>query len=160
VTTDRAPDAGTFGDDAVPVELVEAGRRRTATRRRAAHALQRASHRRRIATTSIVGALVVVSVGLADAGVQRTLPTAASPSTAATSAQALKGANALLARVARTFRADQLMLTRLEDSTKAALSARSPVVIVAPTPYLPATMPTSGAPAPAVHVVTGASSAG
>jgi hypothetical protein len=160
MTTDRTPGPGAGDDAGVPFELIETGRRRTATRRRAAHSLQRASHRRRIVTTSIAGTLVVVGVGVADAGVQATLPTTSSPATAATSAQALASTNALLARVTRALGLDRLVLTQLEKSTKAALGAASPVIpVVSASSSAPSFAPVA-TPAPATHAMTGPTGAG
>jgi hypothetical protein len=160
VTTDHAG-AGLPGDAAVPPELVAASDRRAEHRRRTLRSLGHASTRRRLTSAAIVSALAMLGVGVADAGVQHTLPPTTTTGPTAPGSTSAGSAYGSLRRVALALSADRQALAQLQAATRNALKAGLPIVS-APTPSVGSPAPVSvPAPvAPPAHATTGASGAG
>lgn len=170
-------------------ELLVAANRKAEARRRASRALVRASDRRRIIPMAVVGAVVLVGVGIADAGVQSTVPSTTTSTPPATVPAAVTRSQAALAAVEHALAADRRTIAGLQGAAQSAAAAAaaaatkirtgSPAGSSSPgnapaappsgttsTPSVPtATLPPLPAlpalpSAPATHATTGASSLG
>ncbi len=108
----------------VPAELAAAHQRRTTARNRIARSLGRAADRRRVVPSAIIGTLVMVGVGIADASVVHTLP-ATPPTTLppTTLPFALYSATQELSGVSQALRQDQSLMSSLAAASQSAAAA-------------------------------------